>query len=259
MDKRMDEILHIVAREANQGLELDSFRDSICAKYRKHARMRNQMTRWAAAAAAVVVLAGVGVFANRDPMAKSAPGADERMIASENAPDTAPDTANGLAENEAFEMPEAPAQQAPEAAAEESPQALSEPCDEDDRGEAVTSRLIDAGVRSFSGSGSDIDLTPRELPAGWSVTETVDGWTASDKNGHILDCRRVDQGALIDRTEALKMKQPALGQAIFVSYDDGSMDLYYRAAEGIELCFYSQGIDEDTLLDIALSVGETAE
>jgi hypothetical protein len=55
------------------------------------------------------------------------------------------------------------------------------------------------------------------------------------------------------------MKQLSLGQAALVNYGDGSIELYYRAAEGTELNFFGKGIDENTLLDIALSVGGPAK
>jgi hypothetical protein len=256
MDKRMDEILRTVAREANGELDFESLRGSIGAEYKKRLRARNIATRWISAAAAVIVLAGVGIFANRNPMLNSAPKAEERMDSF--AAEALPEGSYSLAgENEAFEAPQAPAEKAPEPA-EERPEAPAEPYEGAGRGEVLSSKVIDAGIRTFSGS-EPADIIPNELPNGWTLAESDGGWTVNGKDGGTLDCRRVDRGTLTDQTDALKMKQLALGQAALANYGDGSIELYYRAAEGAELYFYGKAIDENTLLDIALSVGEPAK
>lgn len=256
MDRRMDEILRTVAREANGELDLDSLRGSISAGYQKRLKARNIAVRWVSAAAAVIVFAGVGIFANRNPMRNSAPKAEERMDSF--AAEAPPEGSYGLSgEGGIMEAPEAPAVKAPEPEAE-LPEAQSEPYDQADRGGISSSEVIDAGLRSsFTGSGADI--APRTLPDGWSIREADGGWSASGENGGWLECRRIDQATLTDRTDALKMKQLALGQAALVIYNDGSSELYYRAAEGTELFFFGKGIDRDTLLNIALSVGEPAK
>jgi hypothetical protein len=252
----MDEILHTVAREAKSELDLDSMRGSISAEYKKRLKTRNTAMRWVSAAAAVIVFAGVGIFANRNPMRNMAPKAEERMDSF--AAEAPPEGSAGLAgEGGILEAPEAPAVKAPEQEAE-LPETQSEPYDQAYRGGVSSSEVIDAGLRS-SLAGSGADIAPKALPNGWSVTETDDGWTASLESGASLECRRIDQVTLTDRTNGLKMKQLALGQAVLVIYNDGSSELFYRAAEGTELYFSGKGVGRDTLLGIALSVGESAE
>ncbi|OQB23483.1 MAG: hypothetical protein BWY11_01782 [Firmicutes bacterium ADurb.Bin182] len=240
----MDEILHTVAMEYSKELELHSMRASIQAKYRKRLKTRSLAVKWISAAAVTIVLIATGIFSDIVPLSKmkSMPeGATEQM--DQIAEEDAQERAFGILQEETVEAPKEPAPALTEG--NESLKGME--------GEVLSTRVIDAGRRTFVRGDKDKELIPGALPEGWDLVAFEGGWTASKEGTGTLECWRIGEPYGGKGSADLKQAEP--GRAVLVAYRDGTLGLYYRPSENVELYFHAEGVDEQMLTDIALSVG----